>query len=63
MPKYKVLDMHIRHGVGKEIRELAPGDTVDLTPEEAATIGKSVEPIPSGETDGAEGGKKGKKEK
>ena len=63
MAKYRVLDMHIRHGVGKEVREFAPGSLMDLSPEEAAAIGKSIEPVSPEEIDGAEGGKKGKKEK
>ncbi|RJP17904.1 MAG: hypothetical protein C4529_13930 [Deltaproteobacteria bacterium] len=53
MPKYRVLDMHIRHGVGKEVRELTPGSIVELTAEEAARIGKTIEPVPSEEGEGA----------
>lgn len=53
MAKYRVLDMHIRHGVGDKVREFAPGDTMDLSPEEAALIGKFIEPISLEEADGA----------
>ena len=42
MAQYRVLDMHIRHGVGKEVREYKPGDLIDLTPEEAKRIGSNV---------------------
>ncbi len=52
MAKYRVLDMHIRHGVGKDVRDFAPGSIMELTAEEAATIGKSIEPVADEENDG-----------
>ncbi|MDA8123521.1 MAG: hypothetical protein M0Z38_13280 [Deltaproteobacteria bacterium] len=63
MAKYRVLDMHLRLAVGDKVRDFAPGDVVELSPEEAEKIGKNVEPVPADESEGAEGGKKGKKEK
>lgn len=50
MPKYRVVDIHIRHGVGKEIREYAPGSLIELTEEEAAKLGASVTPVSAKET-------------
>jgi hypothetical protein len=44
MAQYHVLDMHIRHGIGKDIREFKPGDIIDLSPEEAKQLGRTVEP-------------------
>ena len=45
MGQYRVLDMHIRHGVGDKVREYAPGDLMDLTPAEAKIIGKTIVPV------------------
>lgn len=54
MAKYRVGDMLIKLGVGKEVRELLPNTVVELTADEAALVGKSVVPVSPEEAD--EGG-------
>lgn len=53
MPKYRVGDMLIRHGVGDKVRELLPGTIVELSEPEAAAIGKSIEPVEAKKTGAA----------
>ena len=53
MPKYKVLDMHIRHGVGEKVTDFAPGSIVELSAAEAAAIGTSIEPVVEEDAEGA----------
>lgn len=43
--KYIVKDTQIMHGVGQESRTYGPGDEIELTEKEAATLGASVEPV------------------
>jgi hypothetical protein len=44
MPKYVVKDTLIRHGEGKEAKDYAPGDEIELTAAQAKALGGSVEP-------------------
>lgn len=45
MPKYIVKNTHIRHAApgDEKAKTYGPGDEIELTKEEAATLGASVE--------------------
>jgi hypothetical protein len=48
MPKYIVQHTHIKHGGkgDKEAALYAPGEEIELTEQEALTIGPNVQPAP-----------------
>jgi len=54
MALFKILDMHVIHGIGNKATTYAPGDMIELSADEAARLGKNVTPAEP---------KKGKKDK